>query len=146
MSLFDLDLISRATAPVGAIAVRSTFEDAVSWPQWCSPVHTVRHAPTTWDVGAQLSFVLNTLGRVSFDVQLDEVTDTVISWSATKGPIRGTRTWTFESQGDHTLITDHKRFESSWVPIRLIYPRPIIRRMSERWLADLAREATRRSQ
>ena len=43
-----------------------------------------------------------------------------------------------------TSITDHKRFSSTILPIGLAYPRPVIRRMTEAWLAEVKAEAERR--
>ncbi len=48
------------------------------------------------------------------------------------------------SAGHGTRVTDHKRFSSSILPIGLAYPRPVIRRMTESWLADVKAEAERR--
>ena len=36
------------------------------------------------------------------------------------------------------MVTDHKLFTSPALPIRVFYPRPVIRRMTESWLAILA--------
>ena len=70
------------------------------------------------------------------------MTESSVVWSSWKGPILGTRTWRFEAEGEGTLVTDHKRFESRWLPLALFYPRPLIRQMSQRWLADLGAEAS----
>jgi hypothetical protein len=57
-----------------------------------------------------------------------------VRWTVT-----GTRTHTFEPTAAGTLATDHKRFEHPLLPLDLVYPRAVIRRMSETWLDDLAR-------
>jgi hypothetical protein len=120
--------------------VRATFEDAESWPSWCGPVVSVERIPGAWESGERLDYDLQSLVRVRFAVTLEHVDEVSIRWSSTKGPIRGTRTFTFEPGA----IVDEKRFES-WLPVALFYPRPPIRRMSERWLQDLARESERRA-
>lgn len=123
-----------------ADVVRATFEDTATWPAWCGPVVEVLHAPERWEQGARLAYRLQSLVTVTFDVTLDRVDARSICWSSTKGPITGTRTFTFEDGA----VVDEKRFES-WLPVALFYPRPPIRRMSERWLADLVAEAERRT-
>ena len=139
MSLFALTLTSRVTTSAPPERVRATFEDAATWPSWCDPVVAVERVPATWSAGERLVYRLQSLVAVTFDVTLEHVDDASIRWSSTKGPIRGTRTFTFAPG----VIVDEKRFES-WLPVALFYPRPPIRRMSERWLADLARESERR--
>ncbi|MBI2171026.1 MAG: hypothetical protein HYU30_03245 [Chloroflexi bacterium] len=47
--------------------------------------------------------------------------------------------------GQVTLVTDHKRFSSAFLPIRLLYPRWIIRDMMVVWLGELKAEAERRA-
>ena len=140
MSLFALTLTSRATTTAAPECVRATFEDAKRWPRWCGPVVAVDHAPADWVVGERLVYRLRSLVTVTFDVTLEYVDETSIRWSSTKGPIRGIRTFTFEPG----VIVDEKRFES-WLPVALFYPRPPIRRMSERWIGALAHESERRA-
>lgn len=141
MSLFALTLTSRVTTTASPDVVRETFEDAASWPEWCSAVVEVQHAPAVWAAGQRLCYRLASVFTVTFDVRIDQVDARQIRWSSSKGPIRGVRTFTFEPG----VVVDEKRFES-WLPVALFYPRPPIRRMSERWLADLAHEAERRMQ
>ncbi|MCO4746849.1 MAG: hypothetical protein KC912_18780 [Proteobacteria bacterium] len=145
MSLFDLELSSSVTTSVPIEVVRATFEDTASWPAWCSAVVSVDAVPSAWKSGERLSYVLSSLSEVAFDVRLTVVDPSQIAWTSRKGPIVGTRTWRFDTDERGTHITDTKLFQSTWLPLRLLYPRPVIRRMSAQWLADLVAEATRRS-
>lgn len=145
MSLFDLELTTTRTAPAPVDRVRAVFEDTAAWPSWCSVVSKIEHPPPSWVAGERLVYVLSSLREVTFDVVLEQVDSRQIRWSSHKGPILGIRTWTFEDRDGHCVITDHKRFESHWLPLRILYPRPVIRSMSERWLDDLVAEAKRRS-
>ena len=121
--------------------VRQVFEHATDWAQWCGVVHEMRHAPCAWQPGARLHYVLRTFVGlpVAFDVTLTRVDRSVIEWTSVRGPIRGTRTWSFEENGQGVQVRDTKTFESTWLPVALVYPRFAVRHMSERWLADLAR-------
>jgi hypothetical protein len=78
---------------------------------------------------------------VPFEVAIDNVdNEHRVAWSSTKFTITAVRTFTFEEAGSATVVTDHKLFTSPVLPLRLFYPRPIIRHMSERMLVDLKTE------
>ena len=72
-----------------------------------------------------------------------------IAWASTKLTVTAVRTFTFEDDTSFedecggTLVTDEKVFTSPVLPVRLFYPRPIIRRMTESFLADLKAECER---
>ena len=140
--MFRLDLIStrHIEAPPGR--VRAVFDEVERWPEWCSVLLDLRVAKPI-SVGNDLAYTIRMMGLPApFHVTIDAVTDSSVVWSSWKGPILGTRTWRFEAEGEGTLVTDHKRFESRWLPLALFYPRPIIRQMSQRWLADLGAVAS----
>ncbi len=72
-----------------------------------------------------------------------------IAWASTKLTVTAVRTFTFEDDASFedesgaTLVTDEKVFTSPVLPVRLFYPRPLIRRMTESFLADLKAECER---
>ena len=68
-----------------------------------------------------------------------------ITWESTRYTITATRTTQFAGNGGRTVVTDSKRFSSPLLPIRLFYPRWIIRNMTESWLQDLKAESERRA-
>lgn len=139
MNPFALTLTSQIATSAPRDVVRRVFMDAASWPDWCGPVREVLASPEHWRVGERLCYRLQSVVSVVFDVRLDAVEDGLVRWSSRKGPILGTRTFEFADG----VIRDTKLFESV-LPVSLFYPRPPIRKMSERWLADLAAESERR--
>ncbi len=127
--------------------VWDTFADAGSWPNWstvCTEVWGV--SDDLWAPGSKLSFRLRMANvGVPFSVVVTESDPPHrITWESTKFSITATRTFQFVGDGDRTKVTDSKRFSSPILPVRVFYPRPVIRNMTESWLEDLKTEAERR--
>jgi hypothetical protein len=142
--MFHLDLISAIHIDAPPPAVRAVFDEVGCWQEWCSALVDVSLVNPIC-VGNELAYTIRMIGLPApFHVTLTEVTGSCVVWSSWKGPILGTRTWRFEAKDNGTRVTDHKRFESRWLPVDLFYPRPIIRKMSEQWLSDLGAEVSRR--
>jgi hypothetical protein len=132
--------------------VWEVFRDAGAWPRWsrvCTRVWGL--SPDLWAVGSRLSFRLRMAGvQVPFSVHVTEsLPPHRIAWSSTKFTVTAVRTFTFEAQGrpqgNATLVTDHKRFSSTFLPIRLLYPRWLIRDMTAAWLGELKGEVEGRA-
>ena len=142
--MFSLDLISAVHIDAPVPAVRAVFDEVGRWQEWCSVLVGLSLANPI-AVDNELAYTIRMMGLPApFRVTLTEVNESCVVWSSWKGPILGTRTWRFEVDGDGTRVTDHKRFESRWLPLALFYPRPLIRKMSEQWLSDLEGEVSRR--
>lgn len=124
------------------------FSRPAQWPEW-SPVCTRVWglSDDLWAVGSRLSFRLRMAGvHVPFSVHVTESQPPHhLAWASTKFTITAVRTFTFQPQGDATLVTDHKTFSSPILPIGLFYPRRLIRNMTLAWLRDLKAETERRA-
>ena len=117
--------------------------DAARWPEWCDICVQVIVVSTEWTAGDNLAFKLR-MARVAvpFQVTLTNVSRTQhVEWESKKFTITATRRISLQPSGTATEITDAKFFRSSLLPIRLAYPRFLIRKMTESWLIDLKREA-----
>lgn len=143
MTLRDLDLVSTIDVPAPPDRVWGVFADAASWPSWSRVIADVSVAPTRWEPGARLAFRLRIGGAVvPFDVRITEVDPPhLVTWTSVRWTVTGTRTHRLEATPEGTRVTDHKRFEHAVVPLAWIYPRAVIKRMSQTWLEDL-REAS----
>ncbi len=122
--------------------VWEVFQDIHAWPTWnpvCLCVWDV--SPNPWQVGGNFSFTLRMAGQpVSFHVMVIVAEPPHrVTWSSQVLTITGTRTITFEREGAGTRATDTKAFSSPILPVRLFYPRPIIRRMAQDSLIALKR-------
>jgi hypothetical protein len=133
--------------------VFDVVERATNWPRWSRIVANVRQAPAVpWRPGASLIFSLRMARReIEFDVRVTRRDRPLeLAWASTRLTITALRTISFASlasgAGAGTMVTDHKRFSSPWLPIGFAYPRGIIRRMTETWLADLKAVIEGRSQ
>ena len=100
-----------------------------------------------WEPNSRLSFRLRMANvGVPFSVVVTESDPPHrVSWESTKFSITATRTVRFTGNGGRTEVTDSKRFSSPVLPVRLFYPRWIIRNMTDTWLRDLKAEAERRA-
>ena len=128
--------------------VWDTFADATSWPNWSSVCLDVWNvSDDLWAPNSTLSFRLRMANvGVPFSVVVTESDPPHrVTWQSTKFSITATRTIHLAGDGGRTEVTDSKRFSSPLLPIRLFYPRPIIRDMTETWLEDLKAEAERRA-
>ncbi len=128
--------------------VWDTFADARSWPTWsrvCLDVWDI--SDELWAPNSKLSFRLRMAKvGVPFSVTVTESDPPHrVTWQSTKFSITATRTIQLAGDGDRTEVADSKHFSSPLLPIRLFYPRPIIRNMTVSWLRDLKAEAERRA-
>ena len=128
--------------------VWDTFADARSWPTWsrvCLDVWDL--SDDLWAPNSKLSFRLKMANvGLPFSVVVTESDPpNRVTWESTKFSVTATRTIHLAGEGDYTEVTDSKTFASPILPIRLFYPRPVIRNMTESWLQDLKAEAERRA-
>lgn len=143
MSIFGFEMESTVDISASRDRVFSIVERAQDWTLWSDVVADVTRAPAIpWRASEQLAFKLRMAGRrVSFSVRVTEYEQgSKIAWASTKLGITAVRTLSFVDRGI-CRVADHKRFSSRFLPIGICYPRSIIRRMTDRWLADLKREA-----
>lgn len=151
MGVFWFEMSSSVIVEATPEKTFAVVEHARDWPRWSQVVVAVDQAPEPpWKPGSTLSFQLRMAGRkIGFRVHVTAYEPPVkLAWSSTKLTITAVRSLLFEpvatTTGHGTRITDHKRFSSTVLPIGLAYPRPVIRRMTESWLADVKAEAERR--
>ena len=124
----------------------AVISDAARWPEWADACVSVCGGPcedSGWKPGHKFGFMLKMAGKnVPFSVTVSRVkTGNLIEWKSTKFTITAVRTITIELDNGRTRVTDSKHFSSYLLPIRLAYPRKVIRRMTESWLSDLKQEA-----
>ncbi len=128
--------------------VWDTFADARSWPTWSSVCTEVwDSSDDLWTPNSKLSFRLR-MAKVGipFSVVVTESDPPhLVTWESTKYSITATRTIQFAGRSDQTNVTDSKTFSSPVLPVRLFYPRWVIRNMTESWLQDLKAESERRA-
>ena len=146
--MFTLSMRSSVTVNAPLHVAWDTFADAKSWPDWsrvCTEVWDL--SDDLWASQSKLSFRLKMASvGVPFSVVVTESDPPHrITWESTKFSITATRTFQFAGDGASTEVTDSKTFASPILPVRLFYPRPIIRNMTESWLKDLKAEAERRA-
>lgn len=145
MAAFALDLVSRVAIRAPRSRVWEVFADARDWPRYNPVVLEVGAVPDAWREGARLSYVLRMAGRrVGFSVEVTRCEPgREVTWSSRRWTVTGTRTFTFTERDGVVEVEDHKRFTCAWFPVGWLYPRPVIRRMSEAWLTALRDEAER---
>lgn len=168
MSLFRLEISSAVRIDAHREHVWDVFSDISRWTEWCGvclradlaepPDNTVADAAGTeksfgWRTGQRIRLKFRMAGiGVPFNVTVTEPgTDADagrrVAWASTKFTVTAVRTFTFtddpEAGTPGTTVTDHKLFTSPVLPLRLFYPRPIIRRMTEQMLTDLKAECER---
>lgn len=119
--------------------------DAARWPVWCDICTQVDSVPEAWSPGNELAFKLRMAGvAVPFHVALNDILpERQVEWESTKLTITATRQISLQPTSDGVEVIDSKTFSSWLLPIRIAYPRFLIRSMTESWLADLKREAER---
>lgn len=143
---FEMESVVRSTAAESA--VWDVLRDVKGWPRWAGVcVSSDIGDGFDWHEGQRLRFRLRMLGvPVPFDVAVTEsVEGERVAWASTEFTITATRTISTERHEQGVVIRDHKAFHSPALPIGLVYPRFLIRRMTDSWLRDLASEAERRS-
>jgi len=126
--------------------VWTAISDAARWPEWADVCTSVWDSPdedSEWKSGHKFGFTLKMAGKnVPFSVTVNRVeTGNLIEWKSTKFTIIAVRTISIELDNDRCTVTDSKHFSSYLLPIRLAYPRKVIRRMTESWLSNLKQEA-----
>ncbi len=147
--VFELEMESSVSIDSSAGQVWEVLTDAPSWPRWCGVCDEVSQSPASadWAPGDQLSFRLRMTGvSVPFNVHITEShRPERLAWKSTVLTVTATRTFTLKEANGRTVVIDHKRFRSAVLPVRLFYPRWIIRNMTEAWLRDLKAEVERRA-
>ncbi|MDA1297330.1 MAG: SRPBCC family protein [Chloroflexi bacterium] len=165
MNPFRLELSSSVRINAPRERVWQVFADIARWTEWCGVC--LRADPEVlisedfdWQPGQRINLKFRMSGvGVPFNVAItDTQPERSVAWASTKLSVTAVRTFTFteelaeelakESAGDPagasvTVVTDHKLFTSPILPLRLFYPRPLIRSMTERMLADLKTECER---
>lgn len=126
-------------------SVRAVFDDLESWPEWnsvCQDAAWLGGEP--WAIGSGFHMTLRMARRpVHFSVFVTQCGQDAVTWESTVLSVTGTRRFTFEERagGSKTHVTDQKTFRSSYLPVRIFYPRPIVQAMSRGWLASLKQRA-----
>ncbi len=147
MNPFRLELSSSIRVSVSAADAWAVFADVSRWTEWCSVCLKADVATDfDWSISQRIGLKFRMAGvGVPFNVEIvDSEPGRRIAWSSTKFTVTAVRTFDFVDNADGTsTVTDHKLFTSPVLPLRLFYPRPIIRRMTESMLADLAAECDR---
>ncbi len=128
--------------------VWTVISDAARWPEWADVCISVWGSPdedSGWKPDHKFGFTLKMAGKnVPFSVAISRVhTGNFIEWKSTKFTITAVRTISVEFDNDQCKVTDSKHFSSYLLPIRMAYPRKVIRRMTDSWLSDLKQEAER---
>ena len=121
------------------------IDDADRWSEWSGVVDEVWDAPSylDWQVGHKFGFrLLMARKKVPFHVTVTRYgTGRLIEWSSTKFSITAMRSISVEPEGTGCRVVDQKDFSSPILPIRLAYPRRLVRVMTERWLGDMKKSA-----
>ncbi len=143
----SFEMVSSIRIKGSAKEVWEVFSEVQGWPEWskvCLDVWGL--SEDLWNIDSCLSFRLRMGGvGIPFSVRVIE-SDLPhrLAWISTKWTVTATRTFTFQEEGNDTLILDHKLFSHPFLPLRLFYPKGIIRRMTDTWLLDLKTEVERR--
>lgn len=146
MHLRSLSLVQQASVAASPEQVWAVFEDIRRWPEWNRIVREVAILEgEPWKPGFRFRMVLRMGGfNIPFEPTVVEADPPhSVTWRSTRLKITGTRTFTFELVEGMARLRDVKLFESKLIPVALVYPRPIIRGMSEHWLRALTYEVER---
>lgn len=156
MNLFRLELTSSVQIDSRRAAVWSVFADLSRWTDWCRVCLKAEvDSSFDWQTGQHIGLKFRMAGaRIPFNVAItDAEPGARVAWASTKFSVTAVRTFTFaavhserEKAEEQTLVTDHKLFTSPVLPLRLFYPTPMIRTMTESMLADLKAECERAKQ
>ena len=148
--MFEFEMSSSIVLDASVERAWQAVADANKWPDWAAVCTKVWDAPQSishWIVGREFGFKLRMAFRdVPFNVTVDRFEPgRLIEWTSTKYSITAVRAISVVGEpgleSGTCRVTDNKRFSSPFLPIRLAYPRWLIRRMTESWLRDLKREA-----
>jgi len=123
----------------------------VEWADVCTEVWGAPRDGSDLKIGSRFGFRLRMAGRnVPFNVRItrfdrdgviDDIPAGVVEWTSTKFTITADRVISVVEQPDgrSCAVIDRKKFSSPVLPIRLPYPRWLIRNMTESWLQNLKR-------
>jgi len=152
--LFAFEMCSSVVVDVPVQRAWEVVADASRWPAWsevCTAVWGSPESSDDWEVGKKFGFRLRMAKRnVPFNVTVIRIepthlTERLIEWTSTKFTISAVRTISVSAESEHgpegCRVTDRKLFSSPFLPIGLVYPTGLIRRMTESWLYDLKQEA-----
>ena len=142
-----LVLTASLEIPAPPEAVWDVLVDVPRWTQWNPVVRQVVRFDEV-AVGRRLAYVLR-MGPgipVSFDVELQVVDRPYqLQWWSTKWwGVTGTRAFRLSPIEGGTRVEDVKTFESRVWPVAWMYPRGVVRSMSDGWLEALAAEVRAR--
>ena len=146
MNPFRFELASFVHINASTDHVWNVFADIASWTEWCSVcLRSDVESNFHWQPGQQISLRFRMAGvGVPFNVAVtDAETEQRAAWVSTKFTVTAVRTFTFTETPNGTIVTDHKLFTSPVLPLKLFYPRFLIRRLTDRTLADLKAECER---
>ena len=156
--LFGFEMRSSVTVDVPVQRAWEVVAEVNRWPDWSDVCTAVWDAPERvgdWRPGRQFGFRLKMATRnVPFNVTVTRIepggssgplSERLIEWTSTKYSITAVRTISVVVEpgleSGKSRVMDKKHFSSPFLPIGLVYPRWLIRRMTESWLRDLKREA-----
>ena len=154
--LLGFDMSSSVQIDAPAQRVWELVSQVSRWPDWATVCREVWDAPTgenDWVVGRRFGFRLRMAGRnVPFNVEVKAVqkgdgsapTSTkFLTWDSKKFTITAVRKIAITPESDNIScqVTDSKHFSSPFLPIAAMYPRWLIKNMTESWLRDLKIEA-----
>ena len=140
-SIFELTLQEEIIIRSSIESVWDTLTSLDSWPAWnevCKKASWV--SGEKWKIESIFSMVLILAGLpVPFTVTIKKYNEpNQLSWSSNFLSITGTREFKIERINKNMVrVIDSKIFTSSFLPIKLFYPRPIINKMSRGWLNSL---------
>ncbi|NQW20797.1 MAG: SRPBCC family protein [Chloroflexi bacterium] len=145
LKFFEFHMSSGVFIDAPSELVWRIVEDAERWPEWSKGCTEVWGAPIgkSWCADHKFGFKLRMACRnVPFSVTISRIdSGRLIEWRSTKFSITAVRSISIESDGDGCRVMDRKHFSSTLLPIRLTYPRWLIRQMTESWLGDMKAEA-----
>jgi len=144
--IFKFQMSSSVLVDAPVERVWKVISDAARWPEWADVCTRVWGSPdedSGWKPGHKFGFMLKMAGKdVPFSVTVSRVkTGNLIEWKSTKFTITAVRNISIELDNGRTRVTDSKHISSYLLPIRLAYPRKVIRGMTESWLSDLKQES-----
>lgn len=140
-SIFELSLQEEIIIQSSIENVWDTLTSLDSWPVWNEVCEKASwESGENWKIGSVFSMVLILAGLpVPFTVTIKTYDEpNQLSWSSNFLGITGTREFNVEKiNGNMVRVIDSKIFNSSFLPIKLFYPRSIINKMSRGWLNSL---------
>ncbi len=128
--------------------VWDTFTDLTCWKNWCTILEGLSSDHKQMTEGARFKCSIR-----PFDIPLDlePVIEEVvlhrrIVWSASRQGISARHEFTFEQKGDKVLVTSRETFSGLFMnPIRFLFPKKKIKKLSGMMLNEVKEEAERNS-